>query len=161
MDLEKIYQSVLLWCKENHLSLFKGLHPEGGGNFLTALWDTDEDASVENFLSIAKTNQVPILYVAKTVYSKFEFEEIKLAAEDMAGDKSLDRSTREMATDTVKKIASLDRYSGQIRSLDISFLLGDVVHSFIANVSWNDAYEEIQRFNDMAEELSEEGEEEE
>lgn len=160
MDLEKIYQSALLWCKDNQVSLFKGLLPEGGDNFLTALWDLDEDASVENFLSIAKTNQVSILYVSKTIYSKFEFEDIKFAAEDMAEDKSLDRSTRELATETIKKIASLDRYSGQVRSLDISFLMGNVVHSFIATVSWNEAYEEIQRFNDVAEELEESGEEE-
>lgn len=158
MDLDKIQQNVREWCKSNGLSLFKGLLPENDVSFLTALWDTEEDSNVENFLDIAGNNRIPIIYMSKNVYSRFEFEEILDVADEMQRDKTLDRSMRDFAAETVKKISSLDRYNGMVRSVDVSFLIGNVVHSFIVSVPWNAAYEEIAKFHEIADSMGEEEE---
>ena len=160
-DLEKIYQVALEWAKGNGLSIFKGVLPEGNDSaFINTYWDIDEDDSIENFLDIAKSTNIKIIYVGKTYYDKYELDEARNSLDEMIRDRTTDKEGRESCSQILKKIESLDRYNGQLRSIDISFVADKVVHSYVANAGWNTVYTEIQSFWEEVLSISEEEEDE-
>lgn len=159
ISLEDIATQALNFIKANNIEVYKGLLAANEqSNFITSYWDEEEDSNVESFLSIAIKNNVNLIYISKDVYRKQEFEELRELYQGMLHNKKTDKDIKLSIQDQLTKLDDLDSYDGLMKSLEISFPIGNVIHSYLITTEWNDLYNEMREELDSLDEEDDEDE---
>ncbi len=144
LSLEETSSKAEKYLIANNIEIYKGLLAAGdNSNFITSYWDEEEDINVENFLSIANKYKVNMIYISKDIYHKQDFIELRELYQGMLHNKKTDKDVKADIQVQLTKLDDLDSYDGQMKSLEISFPIGNVIHSYLVTTEWNELYNEM------------------
>ncbi len=159
LSLEEAAVKAENFLKANNIEIYKGLlAASDNSHFITSYWDEEEDFNVENFLGIANKFKINMVYISKDVYHKNDFEDLRDLYQGMLHNKKTDKDIKADIQQQLAKLDDLDTYDGQMKSLEISFAVGNVIHSYLITTEWNELYNYLQ---DELEALDEDDDDEE